>query len=141
MGHPHRNCDSQCTWQLDLPTQTHSTVQTVACEVAADSSLEPDNVLAKVSGTKLYPVKDAACFQPHLATLFIHERFDGGLGYGETHFGLHDQLLGKAAQLIRRCGCVTGCPACVGPAAQPVDYATESTNRKSLARALVDTLC
>ncbi len=86
-------------------------------------------------------MKDPACFQSDLATLFIRERFEGGLGYGETLFGLHDHLLGKAAQLIQRYDCVTGCPACVGPSDQPVDYATESTNRKSLARALVDALC
>ena len=103
--------------------------------------LSVHDVLAKAGGIKLKPVQDPACFQPHLATLFIHERFEGGLGYGETLFGLHDQLLDKAAQLIKRCDCVTGCPACVGPSAQPVDYAAESTNRKSLARALVDALC
>ena len=103
--------------------------------------LSVHDVLVQAGGTKLKPVKDPACFQPHLATLFIHERFEGGLGYGETLFGLHDQLLGEAAQLIQCCGCVTGCPACVGPSAQPVDYATESINRKSLARALVEALC
>ncbi len=109
--------------------------------MAAYSSLElGHDVLAKEGGTKLKPVQAPPAFSPTWSRSSIHERFEGGLGYGETLFGLHDHLLGKAAQLIQRCDCVTGWAACVGPSAQPVDYATESTNRKSLAPVLVGVL-
>ena len=73
------------------------------------------DVLAKASGTKQQAVKDPIRFQSPLATLFIHARFEGGHGYGETLLGPHDQMLAKAARLIRRCRYVTGWPACVGP--------------------------
>ena len=75
------------------------------------------DVLAKASRTKQQAVKDPIRFQSPLATLFIHARFEGGPGYGQTLFGPHDQMLDKAAQLIRRCRCVTGCLACIGPSA------------------------
>lgn len=48
-------------------------------------------------------------------TVVVYERAAGGLGYGETLFRRHRQLLDATRDLIRDCPCPDGCPACVGP--------------------------
>lgn len=48
-------------------------------------------------------------------TLFIYDRFPGGVGFGE---GLYEQHLGfveLARDLVSSCACEQGCPSCVGP--------------------------
>jgi DEAD/DEAH box helicase domain-containing protein len=41
------------------------------------------------------------------------------LGLSARVWELHDQLSGGAAELIRDCGCESGCPACTGPRLEP----------------------
>ncbi len=48
-------------------------------------------------------------------TVTIYEKIPAGVGFSETLFRLHDQVLGTAEELIRDCGCERGCPSCVGP--------------------------
>ena len=48
-------------------------------------------------------------------TIYIYEHTPGGVGYSRKIFGLHADLLNAARDLIRSCGCVSGCPSCVGP--------------------------
>lgn len=48
-------------------------------------------------------------------TLFFYDRYPGGVGLSEKLFELKEELLVRAADLIRSCGCLSGCPACVGP--------------------------
>ena len=47
--------------------------------------------------------------------IFIYDNYPGGIGFSEPLFNLHGQLLARARELVRRCPCDTGCPACVGP--------------------------
>jgi DEAD/DEAH box helicase domain-containing protein len=49
-------------------------------------------------------------------TLFLYEHTPGGTGLSERIFAQHDVLLARARDLIARCPCTSGCPACVGPA-------------------------
>lgn len=52
-----------------------------------------------------------------LPTLYLYERYPGGVG---LHEGLYDQLgalLADADRMLGGCGCEDGCPACVGAAA------------------------
>ena len=59
---------------------------------------------------------DVQAPQTGLPTLFIVEGVPGGAGLNEEILPLYGELLGKAAELVRDCGCVAGCPSCIGPA-------------------------
>jgi len=48
-------------------------------------------------------------------TIYIYEHTPGGVGYSKKIFGLHQDMLQAARELIQSCGCSNGCPACVGP--------------------------
>jgi len=50
-----------------------------------------------------------------LPTIFIYDRVPGGVGFSPRLFRLHRQLLASAGDLVTRCPCAHGCPACVGP--------------------------
>ncbi|MBK8047369.1 MAG: DUF1998 domain-containing protein [Anaerolineales bacterium] len=50
-----------------------------------------------------------------LATLYLFERTPAGLGFSAQLFDLHPTLLAAAQDLVTRCRCQQGCPACVGP--------------------------
>ena len=70
-------------------------------------------------------------------TLYIFERAAAGLGFSARLFELHDELLRGAVDLIRRCDCVRGCPACVGPVLEDERARLET---KSLTLALLHAL-
>jgi DEAD/DEAH box helicase domain-containing protein len=48
-------------------------------------------------------------------TITLYDRAPEGLGLAERLYELHDRLLEGALELVRRCRCRDGCPACVGP--------------------------
>lgn len=50
-----------------------------------------------------------------MPTIFFYDRYPGGVGLSERLYELHDDLIGEAARHIEGCGCLSGCPACVGP--------------------------
>ena len=76
---------------------------------------------------------------PHsaLPTLFLYERAAAGLGFSARLFELHDELLRGAVDLVQRCDCVRGCPACVGPVLEDEQARLET---KSLTLALLHAL-
>lgn len=54
-----------------------------------------------------------------LPTVFIYDRVPAGLGFSQALFEQEKGLLlGGAAEIIRNCGCESGCPSCVGPAGE-----------------------
>ena len=50
--------------------------------------------------------------------IFIYDNYPGGIGFSEPLFTLHGELLVRARELVSRCRCESGCPACVGPVGQ-----------------------
>lgn len=48
-------------------------------------------------------------------TIFIYDRFPGGVGFGEGLYDTHTDLMQLARQLVDGCECESGCPSCVGP--------------------------
>ncbi|WP_028551714.1 DEAD/DEAH box helicase [Paenibacillus sp. UNC451MF] len=48
-------------------------------------------------------------------TIFFYDRYPGGVGLSERLYEVHGELLDEAKRLISSCGCLSGCPACVGP--------------------------
>jgi DEAD/DEAH box helicase domain-containing protein len=52
----------------------------------------------------------------HAPTVFVYERYPGGVGFAPRLFELHRELLEAARAHIAACTCEAGCPSCVGPA-------------------------
>jgi DEAD/DEAH box helicase domain-containing protein len=50
-----------------------------------------------------------------LPTVFFYDRYPGGVGLSERLYEVHGKLMAQARGLITSCGCLSGCPACVGP--------------------------
>lgn len=50
-----------------------------------------------------------------MPTIFFYDRYPGGVGLSERLYEVHDELIGEATRHIVGCGCLSGCPACVGP--------------------------
>ena len=48
--------------------------------------------------------------------IFLYDRVPGSVGLGGALFREHASLIGAALEVLRRCECRHGCPACVGPA-------------------------
>ncbi|MCA9001927.1 MAG: DUF1998 domain-containing protein, partial [Planctomycetes bacterium] len=51
-------------------------------------------------------------------TIFLYDRVQGGVGLSNLLLDAFPDLLKSALQVVERCECVEGCPACVGPRAQ-----------------------
>jgi len=48
-------------------------------------------------------------------TLFFFDRCPGGIGLSERIYERADELIDRTLELVERCACEHGCPACVGP--------------------------
>ena len=68
-------------------------------------------------------------------TVTIYEVYPGGVGYARRLYELHTSLHADAAELVRECPCVAGCPSCIGPLGG-VDGAKEACLRLLSATAL-----
>jgi DEAD/DEAH box helicase domain-containing protein len=56
-------------------------------------------------------------------TIFMYDRFKGGLGFCEKAYGLLPEILRGALQMIEECPCADGCPSCVGlPILKPAQH-------------------
>jgi DEAD/DEAH box helicase domain-containing protein len=49
-------------------------------------------------------------------TIFLYDRYEGGVGYARHGYEHADDLLRMAYELVSGCDCEDGCPGCVGPA-------------------------
>ncbi len=67
-------------------------------------------------------------------TIYLYEAAPGGVGLAVRLFERTDELVAGAAELIERCGCERGCPACTGPRLDP------TVDGKALALRLLATL-
>ncbi|HEY8756226.1 MAG TPA: DEAD/DEAH box helicase [Candidatus Dormibacteraeota bacterium] len=54
-------------------------------------------------------------------TAYIYDAVAGGVGFAERCHQLHAELVTMATRLVTGCGCLTGCPSCVGPGATNLD--------------------
>ncbi|GAB2812016.1 DEAD/DEAH box helicase [Dyella kyungheensis] len=73
---------------------------------------------------------------PFVPTLYLYDAFPGGVGLSAPLFERREDLVRLARELVHRCDCRGGCPACVGP----VLAADEQNERslKSLATRVLD---
>lgn len=49
-------------------------------------------------------------------TIFIYDKYPGGVGFSEQLYASHHRLMARAYSLVSKCPCPAGCPSCVGPA-------------------------
>jgi len=49
-------------------------------------------------------------------TIFLYDRYEGGVGYARQGYERAEELLRMASELVAGCDCEKGCPGCVGPA-------------------------
>ena len=53
-------------------------------------------------------------------TMFLYDRYPGGLGFAEKGYELFESLMEQCLVTIAHCACELGCPSCVGlPTTQP----------------------
>lgn len=49
-----------------------------------------------------------------LPTFFVYDSYPGGIGLSEKVYELWQDILTQTAEQVKRCGCQSGCPACIG---------------------------
>ena len=64
---------------------------------------------------------------PFVPTLYLYDAFPGGVGLSAPLFERREDLVRLARELVHRCDCRGGCPACVGPV-----LAVDEENERSL---------
>jgi DEAD/DEAH box helicase domain-containing protein len=124
--------DSLGWGKVDLPPQTLSTTafwlipSLAAMERARVAGFNPAEGLvgfrnAAVHLLPLYAMCDKADLggmvdqmNTGVPTLFLYDRYPGGLGFTETAYDRVEELLQACLQLARECDCHDGCPSCVG---------------------------
>ncbi len=63
-------------------------------------------------------------------TVFLYDRYPGGLGFAEKGYALFQQLMEESLSTIEKCPCEEGCPSCVGlPVTQPAQQMDPDLSR------------
>ncbi len=62
----------------------------------------------------LHVVPQVKAVHSEKPTIFLYDRYPGGVGLSEKVYEIMEQLLTEAEQIISHCGCELGCPSCVG---------------------------
>lgn len=52
-------------------------------------------------------------FQTQSPTLFIHDAYNGGVGFSETAYFYFEELMEKTLESLQECSCEVGCPSCI----------------------------
>lgn len=69
-----------------------------------------DDIDVCISGNALIPDDG----EEDSVSLFIYDKYVGGLGYSEKIYDLIPTILENAVRMVKNCSCRDGCPACVG---------------------------
>ena len=62
----------------------------------------------------LHVVPQVKAVHSEKPTIFLYDRYPGGVGLSEKVYEIMEELLVEAEQIISHCGCESGCPSCVG---------------------------
>ncbi len=66
----------------------------------------------------IYQVKSPFTQKP---TIYIYDSYPGGIGFSEKLYDIHLHLFTRAREVLKECGCISGCPSCVGSAVEVSD--------------------
>ncbi len=86
-----------------------------------------------IEGQQL-PLEEAGAveLQQFVPTVYLYDNFPGGVGLSEPLWSRANDIVQRALELVERCDCRSGCPACVGPVLA-VDEARDGETAKTLA--------
>lgn len=62
----------------------------------------------------LHVVPQVKAVHSEKPTIFVYDRYPGGVGLSEKVYEIMEDLLAEAEAIINQCGCESGCPSCVG---------------------------
>ena len=71
---------------------------------------ERDDIDVTISNNALIPDEN----EEQVVSLYIYDKYEGGLGYSEKIYDLVPQIVDNAIRMVKGCVCESGCPACVG---------------------------
>lgn len=69
-----------------------------------------------------------------MPSVVLYDEVPAGIGFSQRLFELHSELITRAAEVVRLCGCQDGCPSCVGPGGE------NGMGGKSASLAILDAL-
>ncbi|WP_377888884.1 DEAD/DEAH box helicase [Alkalihalobacillus sp. R86527] len=71
-------------------------------------------VLVMCDQNDVHVVPQIKATHNNLPTIFLYDRYPGGIGLSDELYKRFEELVRSAENLIRNCPCVDGCPACIG---------------------------
>mgnify|MGYP006215800885 CR=1 FL=1 len=80
--------------------------------------------------------RDPASTEQFTPTVYLYDHLPGGLGLSEPLWRRQAELVAQARDLVSRCDCRAGCPACVGPVLAADEGKTGNTPRALASRVL-----
>ena len=83
---------------------------------------------------------DSVEMQQFVPTVYLYDNFPGGVGLSEPLWERQAELLRLATDLVERCDCRAGCPACVGPVLASEEGRDPQASPKALARRVLELL-
>ncbi|MCP5151606.1 MAG: DEAD/DEAH box helicase [Ectothiorhodospiraceae bacterium] len=81
------------------------------------------------AGETIDPAVASAVFRP---TVYLYDNYPGGIGLAAPLYRLRHRVVAASLEMVRACGCASGCPACIGPI-----LASEETARRTPKQAAV----
>ncbi len=90
-------------------------------------------------GTALVGAEGEAAPDEDLPTVYLYERYPGGVGYHEHLFETTDALLDAVDGALAGCPCADGCPSCVGAPA-PIAHEADQPRSRAAARRVLAAL-
>lgn len=98
--------------ELAIPQQEFSDGLKAAANVLGN--IAPLFIMGDPRDIGVLPMMRAALW--HKPALFIWERSPGGVGHSSKLFQIYRDVVLAGIELVRNCGCDSGCPSCSGPA-------------------------
>lgn len=115
---PEQEMHTTAYW-FSIPNENVSTVDRDALQSAL---LGTSHLLANMASLELMCEPSDLGVTAHIRspftedpTVYIYEKYPGGVGFSEKLFEAHGRLLERALSIIKHCPCPSGCPSCVGP--------------------------
>lgn len=64
--------------------------------------------------TDLHVVPQVKAKHSEMPTIFLYDRYPGGVGLSEKAYDMMEDILTETERLVKNCHCESGCPSCIG---------------------------
>ncbi|MFT4414170.1 DEAD/DEAH box helicase [Fredinandcohnia humi] len=71
-------------------------------------------LLTMCDPSDLHVVPQVKAAHNELPTIFLYDRYPGGVGLSEKVYEVMEKLLAESEEIIKKCACESGCPSCIG---------------------------